>query len=330
MCVQCGFRLSFPAGTGTQGTRPRMGVVAKETTTDHARSHPRGDRRLADPPGRRRSQWTDVGPQPAPVFHPEVALRELLQNAHDSILRRRLEQPDWHGESRIEVHADTVQGIVRIVDTGAGLNPAGNPRLPGHRGRGLYARAAPVRSRGQRHDWHVRAGLLVRLRAGAAGDRAHHLLPVADAGLLLYLQQRRAVHGQPDSCTCAGGHRGGAGIAQRLPGVGAGRAAARDSVAVLRAAARADLDRRRDAADQSRAAAVARAGRHTAASGAGLAPSTRVRRALRASFRAIVLHAGTCGRGQRCGRPVVGAGRCDLRHQRQPQSIGVPARHVAG
>lgn len=52
---------------------------------------------------------------------PVVALRELVQNAHDSILRRRLEQPDWHGQSRIEVHADTAQGIVRIVDTGAGL-----------------------------------------------------------------------------------------------------------------------------------------------------------------------------------------------------------------
>ncbi|WP_010365845.1 ATP-binding protein [Xanthomonas vasicola] len=52
---------------------------------------------------------------------PVVALRELVQNAHDSILRRRLEQPDWQGESRIEVHADAAQGIVRIVDTGAGL-----------------------------------------------------------------------------------------------------------------------------------------------------------------------------------------------------------------
>lgn len=52
---------------------------------------------------------------------PVVALRELAQNAHDSILRRRLEQPDWQGESRVEVHADAAQGIVRIVDTGAGL-----------------------------------------------------------------------------------------------------------------------------------------------------------------------------------------------------------------
>ncbi|WOB48622.1 ATP-binding protein [Xanthomonas hydrangeae] len=52
---------------------------------------------------------------------PVVALRELVQNAHDSILRRRLEQPDWQGESRIDVHADAALGIVRIIDTGAGL-----------------------------------------------------------------------------------------------------------------------------------------------------------------------------------------------------------------
>lgn len=52
---------------------------------------------------------------------PVVALRELVQNAHDSILRRRLEQPGWTGMARIHVYADPAQGIVRIVDTGAGL-----------------------------------------------------------------------------------------------------------------------------------------------------------------------------------------------------------------
>lgn len=55
---------------------------------------------------------------------PMVALRELVQNAHDSILRRRLEQPDWQGPSRIEVLADAQQGVLRIVDTGAGLTEA--------------------------------------------------------------------------------------------------------------------------------------------------------------------------------------------------------------
>jgi len=52
---------------------------------------------------------------------PVVALRELVQNAHDSLVRRRLEQADWQEAGRIEVHGDPVNGIVRIVDTGAGL-----------------------------------------------------------------------------------------------------------------------------------------------------------------------------------------------------------------
>ncbi|WP_296260526.1 MULTISPECIES: ATP-binding protein [unclassified Pseudomonas] len=52
---------------------------------------------------------------------PMVALRELVQNAHDSILRRRQEQPDWQGPSRIEVIGNSAQNTVRIIDTGAGL-----------------------------------------------------------------------------------------------------------------------------------------------------------------------------------------------------------------
>lgn len=52
---------------------------------------------------------------------PVVALRELVQNAHDSLVRRRLEQGDWQEPGRIEVHGDANNGIVRIIDTGAGL-----------------------------------------------------------------------------------------------------------------------------------------------------------------------------------------------------------------
>lgn len=52
---------------------------------------------------------------------PVVALRELVQNAHDSILRRREEQPEWKGSSRIDVIADGIANTLRIVDTGAGL-----------------------------------------------------------------------------------------------------------------------------------------------------------------------------------------------------------------
>lgn len=52
---------------------------------------------------------------------PMVALRELVQNAHDSILRRRLEQPDWQEFARIDVQGEARNNIVRIIDTGAGL-----------------------------------------------------------------------------------------------------------------------------------------------------------------------------------------------------------------
>ncbi|QII28296.1 molecular chaperone HtpG [Stenotrophomonas maltophilia] len=52
---------------------------------------------------------------------PMVALRELVQNAHDSIIRRRIEQPGIQSVSRIDVQVDVAAGVLRITDTGAGL-----------------------------------------------------------------------------------------------------------------------------------------------------------------------------------------------------------------
>lgn len=52
---------------------------------------------------------------------PMVALRELVQNGHDSIVRRRLEQADWLDAGRITVIGDRHNKTVRIIDTGAGL-----------------------------------------------------------------------------------------------------------------------------------------------------------------------------------------------------------------
>ncbi len=52
---------------------------------------------------------------------PMVALRELVQNAHDSILRRRLEQPEWQAPGRIDILPDAAGNSLRIIDTGAGL-----------------------------------------------------------------------------------------------------------------------------------------------------------------------------------------------------------------
>ena len=55
---------------------------------------------------------------------PMVALRELVQNAHDSIIRRRLEDKNWDeaaAPARITVEGDLARGTVSIIDTGAGL-----------------------------------------------------------------------------------------------------------------------------------------------------------------------------------------------------------------
>ncbi|MFB7907359.1 MULTISPECIES: ATP-binding protein [unclassified Kitasatospora] len=52
---------------------------------------------------------------------PLVALRELVQNAHDSHTRRLLEDPDGEHRPRIRVRADAARRTVAIEDTGAGL-----------------------------------------------------------------------------------------------------------------------------------------------------------------------------------------------------------------
>nr|BFD92011.1 ATP-binding protein [Kitasatospora sp. Xyl93] len=52
---------------------------------------------------------------------PLVALRELVQNAHDSHTRRLLEDPDGDHDPLIRVRADAARRTVAIEDTGAGL-----------------------------------------------------------------------------------------------------------------------------------------------------------------------------------------------------------------
>ena len=52
---------------------------------------------------------------------PVVAIRELIQNAHDSISRRRLEDPTFTGPGRIDVIADDVAQTIIIRDNGSGL-----------------------------------------------------------------------------------------------------------------------------------------------------------------------------------------------------------------
>ncbi|HFU7923008.1 TPA: ATP-binding protein [Escherichia coli] len=52
---------------------------------------------------------------------PVVAVRELVQNGHDAIVRRRIEQPDAPKDNAIRVVADVAKSIITITDTGAGL-----------------------------------------------------------------------------------------------------------------------------------------------------------------------------------------------------------------
>src|SRR4051794_37661950 len=51
---------------------------------------------------------------------PAVAVRELVQNAHDSITRRRIEGPDFT-EGRIDVLGDAATGTLTVRDDGAGM-----------------------------------------------------------------------------------------------------------------------------------------------------------------------------------------------------------------
>ena len=52
---------------------------------------------------------------------PLVALRELVQNAQDSIVRRRFEEQNWQGPSCIKVIGNPQAKTIHIIDNGAGL-----------------------------------------------------------------------------------------------------------------------------------------------------------------------------------------------------------------
>ncbi len=52
---------------------------------------------------------------------PMVAIRELVQNAHDAIVRRRLEAPEWQQSASIRVECDPTIPSITITDVGSGL-----------------------------------------------------------------------------------------------------------------------------------------------------------------------------------------------------------------
>jgi molecular chaperone HtpG len=52
---------------------------------------------------------------------PKVAIRELLQNAHDSCIRRQVEEKDSRFKARIDVFVDANERTITIQDNGSGL-----------------------------------------------------------------------------------------------------------------------------------------------------------------------------------------------------------------
>lgn len=52
---------------------------------------------------------------------PRVGLRELLQNSHDSISRRQIEQPKWRDAPSIRIHVNKTKNAIEIQDNGSGL-----------------------------------------------------------------------------------------------------------------------------------------------------------------------------------------------------------------
>lgn len=52
---------------------------------------------------------------------PMVAIRELVQNAHDAIVRRRLEETEWQQPASIHVDCDPSVPSITITDVGSGL-----------------------------------------------------------------------------------------------------------------------------------------------------------------------------------------------------------------
>lgn len=58
---------------------------------------------------------------------PTVSVRELVQNAHDSIVRRQIEDPNWQEndkQGRIDIIPNAIKKTLHIIDTGAGLTEA--------------------------------------------------------------------------------------------------------------------------------------------------------------------------------------------------------------
>ena len=256
---------------------------------------------------------------------PAVAVRELVQNAHDSITRRRIEDPSFDGRPDRRArrpgdrHADRPRRR-------RGHDPRRDRPLPRHRRRRLHARAARARPVAGRADRPVRARLPLGVHHRRAHDRAHRLLPGARRGARVPQHDRRALQ-RRRRATARRRHRGRAAAdataTASSPTPPRCEATVRRYCALLGVPVHVNGDPR-----QRRAAALARGARSGDRSIRSSAASARWR-----SPSAWTPRSARCARSRSTrggvARPAVGPGRADLRLLGQPPAVGLRARHAA-
>ena len=144
---------------------------------------------------------------------PMVALRELVQNAHDSIIRRRIEQPGIECASRIDVQIDVAAGGCLLDDACMALEVlrVEVDRLDG-RSPASYGLAGGLATRrGTGREDHPEAGAALRVRVDDrktdVGRPSEQEEGLGGAG--------GVDHGSPNGVTGRGGGRGQCGTVRR-------------------------------------------------------------------------------------------------------------------
>ena len=111
----------------------------------------------------------------------KVGVRELIQNAHDSCVRRKIERNEPGYRPRIDVALDAPRRLVVITDNGNGLTEEEIGTYLSTIGRDytreLRERGALFAGRGGRADRPVRTRLPQRLPAGLRGRADDALRP---------------------------------------------------------------------------------------------------------------------------------------------------------
>ena len=148
---------------------------------------------------------------------PAVAVRELVQNAHDSIMRRRIEDPAFDG-GRIDVLGDPATGTLTVRDDGAGMTRDEIDLFLATVGVG-YTRG--LREQSDSLIGQFGLGFLSAFIIGERTAVRTALLPGARRGLRVPQHHRRALHGRGDRAR-GDRDRGRAQARRRAPRAGRG------------------------------------------------------------------------------------------------------------